>query len=251
MSDETGIPANVSGSAEPIIVGDAPISVQQLQQIYKELTGKSETVSKSYDNPIHLTFEDMENLHHKIIQALEQYNVVSVTAGFTLYYSQNTKEYFSSFERLRLHNAGASEPVESVLCKYEILIVLPNVAKAQTYEISIRMVSRLAIVRVMQEGDVTRFIRIMGQRTVSAEITYVDYTVARTFLAIVDEWVRTIPGPVGKNFIKNLQPYSHWIPRVVRLLTVTAVVLILADLVPRFIEGSNQSLQNLVRPFCI
>src|SRR5579864_2266661 len=123
QGENSRVPEQLSGPNGTVTVGDATISIQHLQQIYKELTGKSESVSKYYDLPIHLTFTDLENLHYKIIQSLAQYNVTQSSENFTIYYSENKKEEFSSFDRLKLHNAGASESVESILCKYNLLII--------------------------------------------------------------------------------------------------------------------------------
>lgn len=179
-----------------VAVAGTSITMQQLQQIYSELTGKSESISKYYDDPIHLSFDDIDQLNHSIVQTWEQYQVVSSSLSLTVYYTRNTKEQFNSFERFRLQISGGAEPVESVLLKYDFLVILPNVSKPQTYTISVRVVSRLALERRMREGYVgslPRFIRIMAQNTASVEITYVDYSVARAFLTAIDEWYQTIP----------------------------------------------------------
>jgi hypothetical protein len=170
-------------------IAGTQITVQQLQQIYSELTGKFESISKYYDDPIRLSFDDIDQIHHRLIQTWEQYNVVSSSCSFTVYYLENTKDQFNTFDRLKLQIGGGSEPVESILLKYEFLIILPNLTKPQTYSISIRVVSRLALERRMREGmyspfSLPRFIRLMGKNTGSVEITYVDYSVARNFLNV-------------------------------------------------------------------
>jgi hypothetical protein len=91
------------------------ISLQTLQGIYNELTGKSETVSKSYSKPIRAKFADLEQLNHRISQACEQYNVISGNCSVTVYYVDDTTDRFSSFDRFKLHNAGSTSSVESVL----------------------------------------------------------------------------------------------------------------------------------------
>src|SRR6516162_8968730 len=106
---------------------------------------------------------------------------------------------------------SGSEPVESILLKYEFLIILPNVTKAQTYSIAIRVVSRLALERRMREGTASpflpRFIRLMGRNTGSVEISYADYTVARNFLSTIDDWFKTIPCSMENRLMKFLQTY--------------------------------------------
>lgn len=53
MPDSTG-PIRASADLTPhstVVIGGAQITVQQLQQIYSELTGKSESIAKYYDDP--------------------------------------------------------------------------------------------------------------------------------------------------------------------------------------------------------
>jgi hypothetical protein len=54
-----------------VVVGDTPITMQQLQQIYAELTGKPESMSAYYDAPIRLSFNDIEQLYYQMTQTLE------------------------------------------------------------------------------------------------------------------------------------------------------------------------------------
>jgi hypothetical protein len=228
-------------------IGGTQITVQQLQQIYSELTGKSESISKYYDDPIRLTFDDIEQIHHRILQTWEQYNVISSTCSFTVYYLRNTKDQFNTLDRLRFQIGSGSEPVESLLLKYEFLIILPNLTKPQTYSVSIRVVSRLALERRMREGmyspfSLPRFIRLMGKHTGSVEITYADYSVARNFLSVIDDWFKTIPRSLQNRTMKFLQAYSHWIPRIGRFSTGIIVTFIIMFLLPKFIQSNQVNL---------
>jgi hypothetical protein len=101
-----------------VSMGGATVTMQQLQQIYAEFTGKLESLSKYYDDPIHLTFDDIEQLHQKILQTWEQYQLVSSSCSFTIYYLKNTKDQFTSFERMKLQIGSGAEPVESIFVKY-------------------------------------------------------------------------------------------------------------------------------------
>jgi len=249
MPDSTG-PIHSAAEITPhstVVVGGAQITLQQLQQIYTELTGKSESISKYYDEPVRLTLDDIEQLHHRLLQTWEQYQIVSSSHSFTVYYMRNTKDQFNTFERLKFQIASGSEPVESVFLRYEFLVLLPNLTKPQTYSISLRVVSRLALEKRMREGMsspfcLPRFIRLMGRNTGSVEIAYADYSVARNFLSVIDDWFKTIPHSAENKFMKFLQTYSYWIPRVGRFATVIAVTLIIMGISPRFIGAGESNL---------
>ena|SRR6516165_3104512 len=88
MPDSTG-PIHHRADVTPhstVVIGGAQITVQQLQQIYTGLTGKSESINKYYNEPIRLEFDDIEQLHHRLIQTWEQYHIVSSNCSFTIYY---------------------------------------------------------------------------------------------------------------------------------------------------------------------
>jgi hypothetical protein len=256
MPDSTGLNQSRAGITphSTVVVGGAQITVQQLQQIYSELTGKSETINKYYDEPICLTLNDIEQLHHCILQTWEQYQIVSSNCSFTVYYLKNTKDYFNTFERFRLQIGGGAEPVESILLKYEFLVLLPNLAKPQTYSISIRVVSRLALERRMREGmscafPLPRFIRLMGKNTGSVEISYADYSVARNFLSVIDDWFKTIPRSRENRSIKFFQTYSYWISRVGRFATALVVTCIVLNILPSFINAHELNLLKFAQFF--
>ena len=65
-------------------------------------------------------------------QVCEQYNIEAQNTSVTVYHLDDTKEAFSSFERFRIYNQSATSPVESVVLKYNFLIVLPRTRKAQS-----------------------------------------------------------------------------------------------------------------------
>ena len=83
------------------------------------------------------------------------------------------------------------------------------------------------------------------------EITYVDYSVARAFLAAIDEWFRTIPRSPDNRFMVRLQTFSHWIPRVFRLATAIVLTLIAVGVLPQFVGSGQQSLLEFGRFFML
>ncbi len=145
-----------------------PVSIQVLQNIYHELTGKTEEVSKSYNAPFQVVHGDFEQLNHRVSQVCEQYNIRAANCSITIYYVNDTQETFSSFEKFRAFNAGSTSPVESVLINYNFLILLPKLNQPQSYTLSIRVASRIAVEKKMQTDipvDLPKILRIMRGRT--------------------------------------------------------------------------------------
>ncbi|MCK9199760.1 MAG: hypothetical protein M0P59_13060 [Gallionella sp.] len=236
-------------SGDIAVIGESSnskaISLQTLQGIYNELTGKSEEVGKSYSKPIQVKFADIEQLDHKISQACEQYNVVSGNCSINVYYIDDTRDRFSSFERFRMHNAGCTSPVESILLKYNFLILLPKTKQPQSYSITIRLASRVAVMRRMEGefyGPPPQIIRLMGNRTAVVEVEYIDYMVARNLLNIVDEWFKVIPTANEFKWLNWLRYRSHHIPKLARFFTGVIVGLIIITLLPKFIPSGSTDL---------
>lgn len=236
-------------SGDVAVIGESSkaqaISLQTLQGIYNELTGKSEEVGKSYTKPIQVKFSDLEQLDHKISQACEQYNVVSGNGTITVYYVDDTRDRFSSFDRFRLHNSGCTSPVESILLKYNFLVLLPKTKQPQSYTITIRLASRVAVMRRMEGefyGPPPQIIRMMGNRTAVVEVEYIDYMVARNLLNIVDEWFKVIPTADEHKWLNWLRYRSHHIPKFAKFITGIVVGLIAIALLPKFIAAGSTDL---------
>jgi hypothetical protein len=241
-------------SGDVAVIGESSkstqVSLQTLQGIYNELTGKSEEVGKSYSKPTQVKFSDIEQLNHKITQACEQYNVVAGNCSITVYYVDDTRDRFTSFDRFRLHNSGSTSPVESVLLKYHFLVLLPKTKQPQTYTVSIRLASRVAVAKRMESefyGTPPSIFRLMGNRTAVIEIQYVDYMVARNFLNLIDEWFKGIPTATESKSLYWLQARSHLIPRVARFATAVFVALLVVALLPTFIAQGATDLLSFGR----
>lgn len=221
------------------------ISIQVLQGIYHELTGKSEDVSKSYSEAYRVNFADFEQLFYKISQTYEQYHVRGSTCSVKVFYIDDTQETFSSFQRFRAFNSGSASCVESVLLTCNLMIVPPKTQKVQSYTLSVRLASRIAINQKMRDDmpmEMPKIFRLMGHsRTAVVSVKYVDYAIARSLLNCVDDWFKTVPhtalNPVW-SFLMHRTAYLRLITRYVALLSLFAVLYLnLISFVPKAATG--------------
>ena len=90
------------------------VSMQAIQDIYNEITGKTEKLSKSYRNDHKTSFEVIEQLNIKIYQLYEQYNIIEKNCNVTLYHIDDCKEVYSSFERFKLYDRSSTSPIENI-----------------------------------------------------------------------------------------------------------------------------------------
>lgn len=172
------------------------VSMKAVQQIYAEITGRTESLERAYKNNHSIGFEDLCQLDAKVTQLHEQYNIVSRNCSVTIFHLDDQKQTFSSFERFRLLDRTTLSPVENVRLEYNFLIVLPQMRKPQSYEIEINIHSRAALVK-RANGDTgarnMMFYEFFSPTTAHVEIEYVDYTVARNFQGAIDGWFKALP----------------------------------------------------------
>ena len=223
-----------------------PVSIQVLQNIYHELTGKAEEVSKSYEDALHVAFNDFKQLHLRIRQTCEQYNICSANCSVTVFYINDTKDTYSSFERFEAFNAGSSSSVESVLLNYNFLIILPKIAQPQSYTISVRIASPVAIQRKMNENmfEVPKVFKLMGgPKTAVVNIKYIDYAVARTLLNTIDEWFSALPRSKSGAIWMFIRKHTDWLPLITRYLTGLVVGSTAVVIAPHFLRPTSTPLE--------
>lgn len=215
-----------------VTIGDGNrVSMQVVQDIYSELTGKKEKLARSLSINHQTTFEDINQLNTKIIQLYEQFSIVSSQCSVTLYRLNDQKEVFSSFERFQMYDSSSSTPSENINIEYHFLVVLPQTKATQSYKILINLHSRAALRKRAQNehGIPRKFFRILGGPTGNIEIEYVDYAVARTFMTAIQEWADALESEGGSKTIQVLQNYSEHFPFAFRVLTTLIVMLILLN----------------------
>ena len=244
--------AEPSGSTgDMAVIGEGtpnrmPVSIQVLQNIYHELTGKSEEVSKSYDEAFQVVISDFKQLNFRIGQMCEQYNICSSNCSVNVFYINDTKDTFSSFERFEAFNAGSTSSVESVLLTFNFLIILPKLAQPQSYTVSVRVASPIAIRRKMNDNffKMPKIIRLMGgSKTAVVSVKYVDYAVARAVLNTIDEWFLALPQSKSGDLWKFIRKHTDWITLITRYLAGAGVVALMFFLAPHYLNASSSPLE--------
>lgn len=204
-------------------VGDnnQPVSFKTYQDIYHQITGRTEQIRKRYSDHLLLGFSEIEQLHYKITQLCDVHHVVARNESVTVFLDKERKEQFSSFESFRSrYNASATTPCVSVVMKYDFALTPSGLPKPQRYSVTARLTSRVAALKQAEE-DVPPFIRsrvanFITNNTAEVTVEYADYVVARGFTEAFDEWVRGCPATPPRGWVERLQRCSHWFSPVLR-----------------------------------
>lgn len=194
------------------------VSMQVLQDLYSELTGKTEELNRGYDIPYRCTLDDIKQLNLKINQMYEQYHICSSNCSVTVYHDEDRNQVYSSFERFELYDRSLVSPTESVLLQYNFIIILPKTKRAQNYVLSVRIGSSVTMLRKMGGGSPmqARILKMISARNATVSIEYVDYIVARSFLDAIDGWFKALDSGKASPFRAFLQKNSRHIPGITK-----------------------------------
>ncbi|MBK5970727.1 MULTISPECIES: hypothetical protein [Thiorhodovibrio] len=215
------------------------ISFQVMQSIYNEITGKTEEIAKMYTRPFHITIADLEQLNAKILQLYEQYSIASANCNVHVYYAEDTRERFSSFERFRAYDQSRLEPMQSLSLEYNFLVVLPKLKKPQSYKVEINLESRVSTYSDRKNQLPMALWRLIGHRTATVSVEYIDYVVARTFLDVTDRWIKGVPAQETPKALKVALKHADKAQHVLKYLFFALSVYLLLSISSHYLLTSS------------
>lgn len=217
-----------SGNDKLVEVGDSnsQVSLKIYQDVYHQVTGRTEQIRKRYSDNLLVTFSEVEQLHHKILQLCDVHKVVARNENVSVFHSKERKEQFTSFERFKSYNANTSSPTINVVLKYNFSIIPAGLNRPQEYTITARLTSRIAVIEdVASEAPPFirgRFFGFAAHNTAEVSVEYADYVIARGFLEAFDEWVRGCNSEADPVIIKFAQRNSYLMPKLLKALAAVA-----------------------------
>ena len=230
----------INSDIKIIKVGDrgSQVSLKVYQDIYHQVTGRTEQITKRYSENLLLDMSQLEQLHYKIHQLCDVHNIVAKNETVTVFHEKERKEQFTSFSRFKTYNANTTSPCVSVVFKYNFSIILADLKRPQEYAIAIRLTSRIAILKQIQEDSPSfmrgRFLSYIGANTAEVTIDYTDYVIARGFLEAIDEWIVGSKKTPVRPWLKHLTNWSHLIPTIGKLLSAALITWFALQAIPHF-----------------
>lgn len=234
-----------NGNPPSVRVGDGGtlVSAKVYQDIYHQVTGRTEQIRKRYSKNLLIEFSEIEQLHHKITQLCDVHNIIAKNETVSVFHHKERKEQFTSFERFRAYNANAASPSVNVVLKYNFSIALAGLDRPQQYVVTVRLTSRVAMLEQMASEAPPfmrwRFFGFFTGNTAEVTVEYADYVVARGFLEAFDEWIsgcRTEPDVAAVTF---LQRWSHVLPKTLQVASALLVAYFSLKAVPTFFTATD------------
>jgi hypothetical protein len=234
-----------NGNTSVIEVDDVSpqISLKIYQDIYHQITGRTEQIRQKYSNNLLLDFSEIEQLHFKIMQLCDIHTVIASNEVVSVFHEKERKEQFTSFERFKAYNSNATRPTASVVLRYNFSIILSDMAKPQEYIVTMKLTSRVVLLNKI-ETDMPAFMRgrIFGFASGSvAEISveYADYVVARSFLESFDEWVQGCKETPKNKIVDFIQRKSHFLPKSLQVILAVMLIFFCLTSIPEFFQKGS------------
>lgn len=233
------------GNIQVISVGDSGtnVSLKVYQDIYHQVTGRTEQVRKRYSDNLLVEFPEIEQLHFKVQQLCDVHKIVACNEVISVFHEKERKEQFTSFERFRAYNANAASPTVNLVLKYNFSIVPAGLQKPQEYALTIRLTSRVAMLQQIEEeappffrGQLASFVAL---NTAEVTIDYADYVIARGFLEAFDEWIRGCKKNPSVLWLDPMRRWSHFFPGFAKLIAGGLIFWFAFQSVPKYFSATT------------
>ena len=230
MAEDTNS-ITLSDHSGPIVIGSDSIPFGAYQAIYHKLTKKVEKNSKHYSGAYTISFNDIENLHHRISQLLTQYNVKLNNCEISHVFKDDQHREHSSFEKFKFSDCTIRSCTKRVNYQYDFLILLPSQISGMD-EIAQRYKLHILLDQEFIESDdlsVPYFIRgIVFGKNINVNIEYTDYAVYQSLISVIDGWISTLPkkdpSSLTKFLLKRESFFRNFSDIIVRFLGLIAGV---------------------------
>lgn len=199
---------------------ETDLQIKMYQEAYHHITGKTEKISFKSSADLLIDFDELTQIHHKISQMCDVHKIVAQSESITIFHAKERKEQFTSFERFKIYNKGNASPTLNIMMVYNFSIMTSTSSMPQQYKVSIRLNSRLAMMKQMKEEAPpfmrSRLFGFMYGSTADVSVEYADYVVARGFIEAVQEWVDGCKKSKSRlKALQRLQGFSYLFPGII------------------------------------
>jgi len=226
------------------------VSLKVYQDVYHQVTGRTEQLRRRYSENLLLDFAGLEQLHYKISQLCDVHKIVASNEVISIFHDKERKEQFTSFERLRAYNASSASPTVNIVLKYNFSIIPADLREPQEYVVTVRLTSRVALAQQMQREAPpfmhARLFSLLNDNTAEITIDYADYVIARGFAEAFDEWIRSCRCTPKKPWLNILRRWSHIIPDCLRVFLVVGLAVLGLQVIPEYF-GAGASTEDAAR----
>jgi len=225
----------ISGNAEQ------KLTFQEYQSIYSEITQKDEHLTKHYCKAFNINKSHISHLKQLLDDILRQYHVISQNTNITVYQEDNVKKNYSSIENF-LTIETTAKATEQIVIEYDLLIMVPNIEKKQSYKIIIRILSDISVFNKTIGNLPIELLDLIEKNNIEIKIDYIDYTIAKSIANAFEEWVNDISSKNNK-FLSFLENNKTVFAFFVKAFLVFFSFMLIYSFIPKYISIENTNMQ--------
>lgn len=188
-------------------------------KLHQKVNAKNQETGKTYKNNILVKFDDIRELHHKVIQSITSLRgrSESLSVRIVVAHNEGEADKFNSFEEFERHNVTSPNPTSEVALVYKFHCVDLEQDEIESYRVAVNLKSRIGELHEI-EKEAPPFISSailssLVTPTARIKIEYSDYVKARHFVAMFDEWIKGCDETREAPYVNTLKSYSHLIPK--------------------------------------
>lgn len=164
----------------------------EFRALYKEMTGKSETISRADYRCFVVELEQFMQLDLMLAQYLSLHHIVDKNSNVEIIHKDGNDLVYSSFDMfLSGYNQAYLFLTKEIEINYNVVMLDPSTSKLKEYVINIRLASGM----VVHDGSVPDFMSFFPDMKLinySYKINYVDYIVGNALANVVEGWVQSL-----------------------------------------------------------
>jgi len=197
---------NSDGSPHQQVLALDQLPATAIQALYHSVTGKTETLSKPFYERVLITKGDIENVITMVQQQMQHYTIMAgPTTTIQVKLSSKEKKQFSSWQTFNLHSWPQKTVTSEIIVKIEFLLQLPETVAPQRCVINFTLDSKLPFYDRDEEDEfMPPAWVLLRSPSVSVSIDFVDYLIAKVFLQIIEDWVKTLEQIKSKTSLERL-----------------------------------------------
>lgn len=186
---------NTPQTGRSITIHPDDTSLSVAQAIYHHVTAKTERIFEAHSDFYVIKEDDIHQIIHKIKQVAQRHHQEewSCVIDHALFKKERTRH--SSFEKFKYSDRSQPDPTSEIVITYDFLSQNPftmpqDDIKPERYKIVINISQEQYLLAMDSDDSRPGFLRRLHNfPTVTVNIQYVDYTIARSLLAATREWV--------------------------------------------------------------
>ncbi|MDY0008070.1 MAG: hypothetical protein RBS08_00035 [Bdellovibrionales bacterium] len=193
---------------------------ERVQEIYERLTKRPLLKQQKYNKPFQFTFEQINQLHMRIVQKAESHMADLRTLEVTVSYLKDGGTRFNSLDDFLRHSKSNQEAIKNIELLYHFIFPARDGVGVKTAEVTIDLYSLIAVNAEIKDQQF--FLDFFGffDNSASIRIEHDSYPIAESFVSVFDKWIQVLPtGEVNKIY--------NWLSRRINFVRLLSAILVL------------------------